>query len=110
MQVKSNMGHDYSYSQPSESEDLFCNSVSSGFSETDDLIRRDQAEISLQAHSSVQYPPQPEVEFGFPKFATVVVHRRWLHHTQGLIQGGDTIPARMWMMENAMCISGGTSQ
>lgn len=67
MQVKSNMGHDYSYSQPSESEDLFCNSVSSGFSETDDLIRRDQAEISLQAHSSVQYPPQPEVEFGFPQ-------------------------------------------
>ncbi|KAG5391455.1 hypothetical protein IGI04_021418 [Brassica rapa subsp. trilocularis] len=65
--VKSNMGHDYSYSQPSESEDLFCNSVSSGFSETDDLIRRDQAEISLQAHSSVQYPPQPEVEFGFPQ-------------------------------------------
>ena len=67
MQVKSNMGHDYSYSQPSESEDLFCNSVSSGFIETNDLIRRDQAKISLQARSSVQYPPQPEVEFGFPQ-------------------------------------------
>ncbi|KAG2271123.1 hypothetical protein Bca52824_065678 [Brassica carinata] len=67
MQVKSNMGLDYSYSQPSESEDLFCNSVDSGYSETDDLIRRDQAEISLQARSSVQYPPQPEVEFGFPQ-------------------------------------------
>ncbi|KAG2280719.1 hypothetical protein Bca4012_049145 [Brassica carinata] len=55
------------YSQPSEDEDLFGNSVDSGYSETDDLIRRDQAEISLHAGSPVQYPPQPEVEFGFPQ-------------------------------------------
>ncbi|KAF3601418.1 hypothetical protein F2Q69_00038543 [Brassica cretica] len=65
--VKRNMGLDYSYSQPSESEDLFCNSVDSGYSETDDLIRRDQEEISLQRGSPVQYPPKPEVEFGFPQ-------------------------------------------
>ncbi|KAL0788884.1 hypothetical protein Bca101_005130 [Brassica carinata] len=35
------MGVDYSYSQPSQSDDIFGNSV--------------------------QYPPQPEVEFGFPQ-------------------------------------------
>ncbi|KAF8090817.1 hypothetical protein N665_0466s0021 [Sinapis alba] len=62
------MGLDYSYSQPSESEDIFENDCGSGYSETDDLIRRDQAEISLvHARAQVQYPPQPEVEFGFPQ-------------------------------------------
>ena len=107
----------YSYSQPSCSSGYGGENSSnnaSEFSETEDLIRLDQEELSLRYGDTApypqQYPPQPEVEFGFPKFATVVVHRRWLHHTQGLIQGGDTIPARMWMMENAMCISGGTSQ
>ncbi|KAF3599797.1 hypothetical protein F2Q69_00037056 [Brassica cretica] len=66
-EVKLNMGHDYSYSQPSESEDYGGNSVDSGYSETEDLIRRDQAEISYNARAPVQYPPQPEVEFGFPQ-------------------------------------------
>ncbi|KAL0695984.1 hypothetical protein Bca4012_063164 [Brassica carinata] len=61
------MGLDYSYSQPSESEDLFGHSVDSGFSETSDLIRRDQAELNLRAREPVNYPPQPEVEFGFPQ-------------------------------------------
>uniref|UniRef100_M4D948 Zinc finger GRF-type domain-containing protein n=1 Tax=Brassica campestris TaxID=3711 RepID=M4D948_BRACM len=61
------MGLDYSYSQPSDSEDLFCNSVDSGYNETDDLIRRDQEEIRLQRGSPVQYPPEPEVEFGIPQ-------------------------------------------
>lgn len=61
------MGLDYSYTQPSESEDLFCNDWDSGDSETDALIQRDQAEISLQRRSPVHYPPQPEVEFGFPQ-------------------------------------------
>ncbi|XP_013631266.1 PREDICTED: uncharacterized protein LOC106336852 [Brassica oleracea var. oleracea] len=61
------MGHDYSYSQPSESEDYGGNSVDSGYSETKDLIRRDQAEISYNARAPAHYPPQPEVEFGFPQ-------------------------------------------
>ena len=61
------MRHDYSYSQPSESEDYGGNSVDSGYSETEDLVRRDQAEISYNARARVQYPPQPEVEFGFPQ-------------------------------------------
>ncbi|KAG2290216.1 hypothetical protein Bca52824_049820 [Brassica carinata] len=65
--VKLKMGHDYSYSQPSESEDYGGNSVDSGYSETEDLIRRDQAEISYNARARVQYPPQFEVEFGFPQ-------------------------------------------
>uniref|UniRef100_A0A0D3E978 Uncharacterized protein n=1 Tax=Brassica oleracea var. oleracea TaxID=109376 RepID=A0A0D3E978_BRAOL len=61
------MGLDYSYSLASESEDLFGHSVDSGFSETSDLIRRDQAELSLRACEPINYPPQPEVEFGFPQ-------------------------------------------
>ncbi|KAJ4886683.1 hypothetical protein Rs2_26431 [Raphanus sativus] len=54
------------YSQPSESEDIFGNDSHSGYSETEDLIRRDQAELSL-SREAVVYPPQPEVEFGFPQ-------------------------------------------
>ncbi|KAG2251879.1 hypothetical protein Bca52824_082015 [Brassica carinata] len=57
----------YSYSQPSQSEDMFGNNSDSEYSETEDLIRRDQAELSLERRSSVIYPPQPEVEFGFPQ-------------------------------------------
>ncbi|KAG5388615.1 hypothetical protein IGI04_030156 [Brassica rapa subsp. trilocularis] len=47
------MGLDYSYSQPSQSDDLFGNSDDGGYSETEDLIRRDQAE--LQARSQTCY-------------------------------------------------------
>ncbi|KAF2576444.1 hypothetical protein F2Q70_00005418 [Brassica cretica] len=61
------MGHDYSYSQPSESEEFGGDTVDSGYSETEDLIRRDQAELSYNHGEPVQYPPQPEVEFGFPQ-------------------------------------------
>ncbi|XP_018490276.1 uncharacterized protein At4g04775-like [Raphanus sativus] len=63
------MGQDYSYTQPSESVYYgLGNSVDSVFSETEDLIRRDQAEISANnARAAAQYPPQPEVEFGFPQ-------------------------------------------
>ncbi|KAF3598508.1 hypothetical protein F2Q69_00032967 [Brassica cretica] len=57
----------YSYSQPSPSEDMFGNNSDSEYSETEDLIRRDQAELSLERRSSVIYPPQPEVEFGCPQ-------------------------------------------
>ncbi|KAF2579262.1 hypothetical protein F2Q70_00009819 [Brassica cretica] len=46
-------------------EELFGNNDDSDYSETDDLIRRDQAELSLERSSQVHYPPQPEVEFGF---------------------------------------------
>ena len=60
------MGH-YSYTQPSEEEDLFGNNEDSDYSETDDLIRCDQAELSLERTQQVHYPPQPEVEFGFPQ-------------------------------------------
>ncbi|KAF3486796.1 hypothetical protein F2Q69_00053186 [Brassica cretica] len=38
----------YSYSQPSEDEPLFGNNDDSDYSETEDLIRRDQAELSLE--------------------------------------------------------------
>ncbi|KAG2314290.1 hypothetical protein Bca52824_017412 [Brassica carinata] len=55
-----NMGHEYSYSQPSESEEYGGYTVDSGYSETEDLIRQDQAEISYNNGAPVQYPPQPE--------------------------------------------------
>ncbi|KAL0897421.1 hypothetical protein Bca101_081382 [Brassica carinata] len=66
--VKLKMGLDYSYTQPSESEDYHGgNSVDRVNSETEDLIRRDQAEITYNARAVAVYPPQPEVEFGFPQ-------------------------------------------
>ncbi|XP_048633066.1 uncharacterized protein LOC106444781 [Brassica napus] len=59
----------YSYSQPSDSAEY--GGETSEYSETEDLIRRDQEELSLQygdtAQYPPQYPPQPEVEFGFPQ-------------------------------------------
>uniref|UniRef100_A0A0D3DLX9 Zinc finger GRF-type domain-containing protein n=1 Tax=Brassica oleracea var. oleracea TaxID=109376 RepID=A0A0D3DLX9_BRAOL len=59
------MGLDYSYTQPSDSEDYgLGNSADSGNSSTEMNILLDQAEIEA---ARVQYPPQPEVEFGFPK-------------------------------------------
>ncbi|KAF2593094.1 hypothetical protein F2Q70_00042499 [Brassica cretica] len=62
-----NMGHDYSYSQLSESEEYGGETADSIYSETEDLIRRDQAEIRYNYGEPVQYPPQPEVEFEFPQ-------------------------------------------
>ncbi|KAL0650835.1 hypothetical protein Bca4012_093526 [Brassica carinata] len=59
------MGLDYSYTQPSDSEDYgLGNTAVSGHSSTEMNILMDQAEIEA---TRVQYPPQPEVEFGFPK-------------------------------------------
>ncbi|CAN6936598.1 unnamed protein product [Brassica oleracea] len=68
-QVTAAMGLDYSYMQPSASEDYgLGDSADSGYSQTDAefeaAILMDQAEIEA---SRVQYPPQPEVEFGFPR-------------------------------------------
>ncbi|KAF3507957.1 hypothetical protein F2Q69_00005841 [Brassica cretica] len=59
------MGLDYSYTQPSDSEDYgLGNTAVSGHSSTEMNILLDQAEIEA---TRIQYPPQPEVEFGFPK-------------------------------------------
>ncbi|KAG2268863.1 hypothetical protein Bca52824_063418 [Brassica carinata] len=59
------MGLDYSYTQPSDSEDYgLRNSADSGNSSTEMNIMLDQAEIEAAQN---QYPLQPEVEFGFPK-------------------------------------------
>ena len=64
----------YSYSQPSCSSGYggeYSSNNASEFSETEDLIRLDQEELSLRygdtAPCPQQYPPQPEVEFGFPQ-------------------------------------------
>ena len=61
------MGLDYSYSQPSQSEEYGGDTADSSYSETEDLIRRDQAELNNNYGVPGQYPPQPEVEFGFPQ-------------------------------------------
>ncbi|KAG2246804.1 hypothetical protein Bca52824_086432 [Brassica carinata] len=59
------MGLDYSYTQPSDSEDYgLRNSADSGNSSTEMNIMLDQAEIEAVQN---QYTLQPEVEFGFPK-------------------------------------------
>ncbi|KAF3529936.1 hypothetical protein DY000_02042712 [Brassica cretica] len=59
------MGLDYSYTQPSDSEEYGLGiSADSGNSSTEINILLDQAEIEAVR---VQYPPQPEVEFSFPK-------------------------------------------
>ncbi|KAG2305672.1 hypothetical protein Bca52824_025420 [Brassica carinata] len=59
------MGLDYSYTQPSQSDDYgLGNTTESDHCSTEMNIMLDQAEIEA---SHVQYPPQPEVEFGFPK-------------------------------------------
>ncbi|KAL0795373.1 hypothetical protein Bca101_066750 [Brassica carinata] len=55
------------YTQPSQSDDYGVNSDDSGYSETEELIRRDQAELSNKYPEPIHYPPQPEVEFGFPQ-------------------------------------------
>ena len=60
------MGHRYSYSQPSDSEEYGGEIADSGYSSMKELIRRDQAELSINYGAPAQYPPQPEVEFGFP--------------------------------------------
>ncbi|CAN6857916.1 unnamed protein product, partial [Brassica oleracea] len=53
---------------PSESEDYGGNDSShTEDREVEDLIRRDQAELNYNYAATVQYPPQPEVEFGFPQ-------------------------------------------
>lgn len=56
---------DYSYTQPSQSDDYgLGNTADSGHSSTKMNIMLDQTELEA---AWVQYPPQPEVEFGFPK-------------------------------------------
>ncbi|CAN6822397.1 unnamed protein product, partial [Brassica oleracea] len=53
---------------PSESEDYGGNDSShTEDREFEDLIRRDQAELNYNYAATVQYPPQPKVEFGFPQ-------------------------------------------
>ena len=68
-QVYLKMGR-YSYSQPSCSSEYggeYSSNNASEFSETEDLIRLDQQELSLKYGDTAPYPPQPEVEFGFPQ-------------------------------------------
>jgi len=73
------MGLDYSYSQPSQDETFGGAETDSDYNEVESLIQQDQAQLHEalihqqealiqrdQAHAFV-YPPQPEVEFGFPQ-------------------------------------------
>lgn len=52
---------DYSYSQPSQSEDYYGNSVDCPYSETEDLIRQDQAELSYNARAFCKNIEQWEI-------------------------------------------------
>ncbi|XP_010468675.1 PREDICTED: uncharacterized protein LOC104748779 [Camelina sativa] len=61
------MGHDYSYSQPDSSDQADVYSDDTDDREIAALIRMDEAESTRENDQAMQYPPQPEVEFGFPK-------------------------------------------
>ncbi|KAF2597468.1 hypothetical protein F2Q68_00008886 [Brassica cretica] len=58
------MGRRYSYSQPSDSEEYGGEIADIGYISTEELIRRDQAELSINYCAPAQYPPQPEVDEG----------------------------------------------
>ncbi|KAF3524069.1 hypothetical protein F2Q69_00050270 [Brassica cretica] len=55
------MDRQYSYSQPSDSEEYGGEIADSGYSSMKELIRRDQAELSINYGAPAQYPPQPEM-------------------------------------------------
>ncbi|KAG2264563.1 hypothetical protein Bca52824_071642 [Brassica carinata] len=64
--VSLNMGLDYSYSQPSQSEEFGGDESDSDYNEIEALIQQDQAQLDYVNAQEFVYPPQPEVEFGFP--------------------------------------------
>ncbi|KAG2258955.1 hypothetical protein Bca52824_078249 [Brassica carinata] len=61
------MGLDYSYSQPSESEDYGGNTTEHGLQRGGRPYRRDQAEISYKYALARISTLLTEVEFGFPQ-------------------------------------------
>ncbi|XP_019097312.1 PREDICTED: uncharacterized protein LOC109131141 [Camelina sativa] len=61
------MGQDYSYSQPDSSDHTERYSMDTAERELEALILMDEAESTPNNAESRQYPPQPEVEHGFPK-------------------------------------------
>uniref|UniRef100_M4CFY1 GRF-type domain-containing protein n=1 Tax=Brassica campestris TaxID=3711 RepID=M4CFY1_BRACM len=61
------MGPDYSYSQPSQSEEHRGDDSDSDNNEIEALIQQDQAQLEYVNAQEFVYPPQPEVEFGFPQ-------------------------------------------
>ncbi|KAG2298000.1 hypothetical protein Bca52824_034472 [Brassica carinata] len=61
------MGQDYSYTQPSQSEEIGGDNSDSASNEFEALIQQDQAELDNVDAQEFVYPPQPEVEFGFPQ-------------------------------------------
>ncbi|KAG2315471.1 hypothetical protein Bca52824_018593 [Brassica carinata] len=56
------MGHDYSYSQPSSSDEYDITSLLQAEAE----LYADEAESSYTIAEPVQYPPQPEADEGIP--------------------------------------------
>ncbi|KAF2605581.1 hypothetical protein F2Q70_00027825 [Brassica cretica] len=64
--VSLNMGLDYSYSQPSQSEEFGGDESDNDYNEIEALIQQDQAQLDYVNAQEFVYPPQPEVEFGFP--------------------------------------------
>ncbi|KAF2566958.1 hypothetical protein F2Q68_00027410 [Brassica cretica] len=60
------MGLDYSYSQPSQSEEFGGDESDNDYNEIEALIQQDQAQLDYVNAQEFVYPPQPEVEFGFP--------------------------------------------
>ncbi|XP_010487716.1 PREDICTED: uncharacterized protein LOC104765657 [Camelina sativa] len=61
------MGQDYSYSQPDSSDQYDRYSEDTAEREIEALILMDEAESTFINAEPSQYPPQPEIEHGFPK-------------------------------------------
>ncbi|KAL0885612.1 hypothetical protein Bca101_009595 [Brassica carinata] len=61
------MGVDYSYSQPSQDESFGGADSDSEYNEVQSLIQQDQAQLDQHQAQAFVYPPQLEVEFGFPQ-------------------------------------------
>ncbi|KAG2293878.1 hypothetical protein Bca52824_040547 [Brassica carinata] len=95
------MGLDYSYSQPSESEDYGGNDSSDTEDrEVEDLIRRDQAELNYNYAATVQYPPQPEYhKMTDPYYKEMKHHKREYDWVSNCVYANYKIPKK--------CICGG---
>ncbi|KAF3564126.1 hypothetical protein DY000_02011964 [Brassica cretica] len=76
------MGHDYSYSHLSESEEYGGETADSIYSETEDLIRRDQAEIRYNYVSRFSILLNPRLSLDFRRHATVEMRARDIHTLQ----------------------------
>ena len=99
-----NMGQDYSYTQPSSSEDSSLDITSLLQAEAD--IYADEAQSMHNISEPYNYPPQ-KLTMESRRLATVVLTLLLLHRTQAKTQAEGTSRVRTPMMETATSGNGG---